>query len=59
MVLDNVTGTNDRLGSLAALKRMYGCREQLSTFPLPTSATFAVVTDAYIPSFMAMGVVTI
>jgi hypothetical protein len=59
MVLNNSTGTNVRTASATTAKRMFGCVEQTSTFPLPASATFAVNTNAYWPMFQAMGVTTL
>jgi len=59
MVIDNGTGTNQRVASSAFAKRFHGCRQQASAYPLPSTATFADAADAYWPSFQATGVATI
>lgn len=47
--LDNTTGQLFRNGQGSVLMRMYGLVQQTSAFPLPTTATFATIAQAYCP----------
>lgn len=60
MVMNNATGTNLRLASQTIAKRLFGWMEQLSTFPLPATATMVPCTsDGFWITCQAMGVTTL
>lgn len=57
MVADNVTGTFSRISTVGApTLRVTGVAQEASAYPLPSTATFAAMAQAFIPlMFMAFG----
>lgn len=53
VALDNATGTLNRWSANAAEWRGLGLQQMASAFPLPATATFALVASAYLPWVMA------
>lgn len=51
--MDNTTGTLYRWGHNVAELRSFGLQQMASAFPLPATATFAVVASAYMPLIRA------
>jgi len=47
--MDNAAGSMFRYNASIQILRLAGCFQETSAFPLPTTATFAVMTVAYLP----------
>lgn len=49
MSMDNITGTIERSAPTAITMESCGCAQQSSAYPLPSTATFATIANAYYP----------
>lgn len=47
---DDTTGTILRVNPVAEILRAFGCFQMASAFPLPATATFATIAQAFVPA---------
>ena len=59
LAVDNTTATFLRQVTLIANLELLGAAQQATAFPLPATATFAVVTSSYLPMFGLTGRVVV
>lgn len=57
--MDNTTGIVQRAGPSSAVLRTFGVFEQTSAFPLPSTATFALLSSSFFPYVFATQKATI